>query len=155
PTPAATPAAPPKPPTGLQRGSLLRRANFIVALRQLRKKAGGKPRNVRVEAARIDIQLILNDGRMRSAQASWDGEVRIFSTTATPIAGLKGYAWSRIDRSAPQRMVRSATGRARKPASAFNYAVLLDPDTIGWSAFLKTGQAFNADASGHIRRQIS
>ncbi len=149
------PAAPVKPPTGLQPGSLLRRANFIVALRRLRAEAKGRPRNVRVEALRVDIQVVLQDGRLRSAQATWDGEVRVFSTTPTPIGGLEGFAWSQIDRSAPQRLVRSATGRAKKPASAFNYAVMLDIGGPRWSAFLKTGEAFTATGSGKIERQIS
>lgn len=149
------PAAPIEPPTGLQPGSLLRRANFIVALRRLRAEAKGRPRNVRVEAQRVDIQVVLQDGRLRSAQASWDGEVRVFSTTPTPIGGLEGFSWSQIDRSAPQRLVRSATGRAKKPASAFNYAVMLDIGGPRWSAFLKTGEAFTATGSGKIERQIS
>lgn len=149
------PAAPATPPTGLKPGSLLRRANFIVALRRLRAEAKGRPRNVRVEAQRVDIQVVLQDGRLRSAQATWDGEVRVFSTTPTPIGGLEGFSWSQIDRSAPQRLVRSATGRAKKPASAFNYAVMLDIGGPRWSAFLKTGEAFSANGSGRIERQIS
>lgn len=149
------PATPVEPPTGLQPGSLLRRANFIVALRRLRAEAKGRPRNVRVEALRVDIQVVLQDGRLRSAQATWDGDVRVFSTTPTPIGGLEGFSWSQIDRSAPQRLVRSATGRARKPASAFNYAVMLDIGGPRWSAFLKTGEAFTANGSGKIERQIS
>lgn len=149
------PAAPVEPPTGLQPGSLLRRANFTVALRRLRAEAKGRPRNVRVEALRVDVQVVLNDGRLRSAQASWDGEVRVFSTTPTPIGGLEGFSWSQIDRGAPQRLVRSATGRAKKPASAFNYAVMLDVGEPRWSAFLKTGEAFTATGAGRIERQIS
>lgn len=146
---------PAEAPRGLQRGSLLRRANFTVALRRLRAEAKGRPRNVRVEAERVDVQVVLRDGRLRSAQARWDGEIRVLSTTPTPIGGLDGFAWSAIDRGAPQRIVRSATGRARKPASAFNYAVLLDAAGLRWSAFLKTGEGFIATSSGRVERQIS
>lgn len=151
--PAAT--VPAEAPRGLQRGSLLRRANFTVALRRLRAQAKGRPRNVRVEAERIDMQVVLRDGRLRSAQARWDGEIRVISTTSTPIGALPTFSWSAIDRGAPQRIVRSATGRARKPASAFNYAVLLDAAGLRWSAFLKTGEGFLATSSGRVERQIS
>lgn len=155
PSEPAKPAEPAKPPTGLQKGSLLRPANLEVALRRLKATAKGRPRTVRVEAERVDIQVILLDGRMRNAQATWDGEVRNISTTPTPIGGLKGFAWGKIDPAAPRRLVRSATGRERKPASAFNYAVLLDISGLRWSAFLKNGAAFSASSSGRIERQIS
>lgn len=154
--PAATPPpAPTGPPSGLQRGSLLRRANLAVALRRLRADAKGRPRNVRVAAERVDVQVVLRDGRLRSAQATWDGEVRVLSTTPTPIGGLTGFAWSQIDPGAPQRIVRSATGRARRPASAFDYAVFLDIGGGQWSAFVKGGKAFVATPGGRITRQIS
>ncbi|MGK2938548.1 MAG: hypothetical protein ACSLFR_12210 [Solirubrobacteraceae bacterium] len=145
------PAAPVEPPTGLQPGSLLRRANFIVALRRLRAEAKGRPRRVRVEAQRVDIQVVLQDGRLRAAQATWDGEVRVFSTTS-PGSGLDGFTWAQINRSAPQRLVRSATGRAKKPASAFSYAVMFDIGGPRWSAFLRTGEAFTANGAGKIER---
>ncbi len=103
---------------------------------------------VRVAAERVDTQRVLRDGRLRSPQATWDGEVRIFSTAPTSIGSLEGVAWSRIDRGAPQRIVRSATGRARKPASAFDDAVLLDVAGLQWSAFLKGGEGFVAGSSG-------
>lgn len=151
----AKPAAPPRPPTGLQRGSLLRRANLALALRRLRAEAKGRPRNVRVAAERVDVQVVLRDGRLRSAQAAWDGEVRVLSTTPTPIGGLDSFTWAQIDAGAPQRIVRSATGRARRPASAFDYTVFLDIGGGQWSAFLKGGQAFVATPGGRITRQIS
>lgn len=147
-------AKPAEPPRGLQPGSLLRRANFTVALRRLRTQVKGRPRSLRVEAERIDVQVVLQDGRMRIAQARWDGEVRVLTTTSTPIGGLQGFAWSAIDRGAPQRLVRGATGRARKPASSFNYAVLMDVGGLRWSGFLKSGGAFIAGPSGRIERQI-
>ena len=158
PAPAAAeppvPAEPAEPPRGLQPGSLLRRANFTVALRRLRAGAKGEPRTLRVAAERIDVQVVLRDGRLRSAQVSWDGEVRVLSTTPTPIGGLRGYPWSAIDRGAPQRLARGATGRARRPASSFDYAVLLDAAGLRWSAFVKNGPAFTAAPSGRIERQI-
>lgn len=149
------PARPATPPTGMQTGSLLRRANLQVALERLRAEAKGRPRLVRVEAQRVDIQVILNDGRMRNAQATWDGEVRIINTTPTPIGGLEGFPWSEIDPAAMPRLVRSTTGRARKPASSFNYGVLIDAAGLRWSAFLKSGEAFIATPGGSVERQIS
>lgn len=155
-TPAsADPPAPVEPPAGMQPGSLLRRANLQVALQRLQDEAKGRPRSVRVEALRVDVQVVLNDGRLRNAQATWDGEVRVISTTPTPIGGLETYAWSAIDPAAMPRIVRSASGRARKPASSFNYAVLNDASGLRWVAFLKTGEAFIATPGGSIQRQIS
>ncbi len=155
-TPAsAEPPAPVEPPTGLQPGSLLRRANLQVALQRLREEAKGRPRSVRVEALRVDAQVVLNDGRLRNAQATWDGEVRVISTTPTPIGGLETFSWSAVDPAAMPRLVRSASGRARKPASSFNYAVLNDASGLRWVAFLKTGEAFIASPGGSIQRQIS
>lgn len=147
--------APAEPPTGMRPGSLLRRANLQVALERLRSEAKGRPRSVRVEALRVDVQVVLNDGRLRNAQATWDGEVRVISTTPTPIGGLETYAWSAIDPAAMPRIVRSASGRARKPASSFNYAVLNDAAGLRWVAFLKSGEAFIASPGGSIQRQIS
>lgn len=155
-TPAsADPPAPVKPPTGMQPGSLLRRANLQVALQRLQDEAKGRPRSVRVEALRVDVQVVLNDGRLRNAQATWDGEVRVISTSPTPIGGLETFAWSAVDPAAMPRIVRSASGRARKPASSFNYAVLNDASGLRWVAFLKTGEAFIATPGGSIQRQIS
>lgn len=146
PTPATKDEGPASPPRGLQPRSMLLRGNLSPALKQMRGKLGGQLNYVRIEAERIDLQT-RGRGTLTAAQARWDGEPRTFPPVRTTAAG-NGFSWSRVDPSAPRRFVRTAAKRARKPASAFNYAVLLDAAGLKWQVFLKDGTHFTASPDG-------
>ena len=132
-------------PQGLERRSMLLRANFGPALRRLERETGsGRVRLLRVAADRVDVQVAVSGGRTRLAQATFDGETRVITTT--PGGAGKTYPWSRVDPAAPQRIVRSTTEGRR--SSEFDYAVLLDAVGLRWSAFLKNGGQFQAPPDG-------
>ena len=135
----------PVAPRGLERTSMLRRGNLAPALRRLRRIT----RSDRVDLIRIDAQQVLvtvelRGNRTRLAQATWDGEAEVLSTSAG--GGGTSFAWSQVDASAPARIVRAATrGRSSR---AFDYLVLIDAAGLRWSAFLKGGGTFSAPPDG-------
>ena len=145
------PDRPTEPPRGLARGSMLLRGNLAPALKELRAQMGGRLRYVRIEAERVDVQ-VFKDGTLVSAQARWDREPQVFPASPSGTGGST-FNWSAVDASAPRRLVRGATGRAGKPSSAFNYAVLIDAAGLRWQAFLRDGTHFTAMPSGRILRQ--
>ncbi|CAA9531618.1 MAG: hypothetical protein AVDCRST_MAG85-3730 [uncultured Solirubrobacteraceae bacterium] len=139
-------------PRGLGRGSMLLRGNLAPALKELRSKLGGQLNYVRIEAERVDLQT-RGRGTLTAAQARWDGEPRTFSPVRTTAAG-NGFPWSKVDPSAPRRFVRTATKRVGKPASAFNYAVLLDAAGLKWQVFLRDGTHFTASPDGRRVKKV-
>ena len=83
--------------------------------------------------------------RSRVARATWNGGGEVLSTSPGGGGGTS-FAWSRIDPSAPQRVVRAATrGRG---ARAIDYLVMTDASGLRWSAFLKGGGTFSAAPDG-------
>jgi hypothetical protein len=135
-----------RPPSGLERTSLLRRGNLSPALQKLKRVTkSSRVRLLRVDAQRVVVQTAAANGGTKLAQATWDGNVQLLSTS--PGGGGTTFPWSRVDPSAPNRIVR-ATTRGRK-ASSFDYAVLIDAAGLRWSAFLKTGGGtFQAEPDG-------
>jgi hypothetical protein len=137
-----------EPPRGLSSTSLLRRGNFAPAVRRLRSAmGGGRLRYLRVEAGRIDAQVVLGD-RLRSAQLTPGEDPNVFSTSAAGVAGLPTFSWSQVDPSAPRRLVGATTGRAKRPATAFNYAVLIDAAGLRWTAYVQGGAGFQSGPDG-------
>jgi hypothetical protein len=141
-----------RPPQGLQRASLLRRGNLAPALARLKRMTGSsRVQLVRLDAQRIIVTVALGGSRTRLAQATWDGQATVLSTSPSGATG-RTFTWSQINASAPNRIVRAATrGRGAK---AFDYVVLIDAAGLRWSAFLKNGRGtFQAqpDGSGVIK----
>jgi len=141
-----------RPPSGLSRRSMLRRGNLAPALRGLRDvTASTGVRLIRVDAENVIVQAVGAGGRTVLAQARWDGEPEVLSRTSTGAGSV--FAWSRIDPSAPNRIVRAAT-RGRR-ASAFDYLVLIDAVELQWSAFLKNGAgSFTGSLDGRTVRAL-
>lgn len=133
------------PPRNLQRRSMLVRRNLAPALRDLRGKMGGRLHYVRIEAARVDLQ-VARRGRLVSAQARWDREPEVFQPITSPASTT--FAWSRVDPSAPARFVRAALRQAGRPRAAFGYAVLVEAAGLRWQVFLDDGTHFTASLDG-------
>jgi hypothetical protein len=133
------------PPQGLDATSLLRRGNLSPALEKIQDKVGGKPRLLRIEAERIDMQVLAN-GKLVNVQWRYDAdEPNVLSSSSVP-ASLPAFEWSQINASAPARLVRATTTAGR--AKDFNYAVLLQADKLRWSAFTAAGRGFLATPKG-------
>jgi len=135
-------------PAGLDRTSLLRHGNLAPALRKLEAKLGGRVRLVRIEAERIDVQVV-SGGRDISAQWRWDGDAAtvISDTPSTP---GQTFSWSQVNASAPARLVRATTKRGRD----FEYAVLIEAAGLRWSAYTATSGGYLADSAGRAVRPI-
>jgi hypothetical protein len=142
------------PPSGLGRHSLLAPAAVDTLLRQVRADPGGKLLLLRLAPDRANLQLGRRDGGMDQLQVGWDG---VRSTTRSPAggAGRKAIIFSKIDRHAPDRLVRQAAHRLGRKPSSIDYLVLID--VLGgptWSAYFKGGAAFAGDAHGRITSRI-
>ena len=152
---ASAPAAPAAPPTGLSRGSLLRPAAFGGAVTRLRRSGLGRLRSLIVRPARIDAQLVTRDGRLRSVQVVPGGRLTTLSTSPPGFSTGRTLSLSAIDRGAPQRLARSAAGRARTSTGAVEYLVLFDfGGQPGWVVYLRGGRGFRADRSGRVVQRI-
>jgi hypothetical protein len=138
-----------KPPTGLSEKSLLRRGNLSPALRELQDKLGGRVRLLRIEAERVDVEVVGAGGRMTNAQYRWDADSPSIISQTSGGTGVQTFAWSQINASAPARLVR-ATGRP----TDFNYAVLLDAAGLRWSGYTTGGKGYLADDNGRAVKPI-
>jgi hypothetical protein len=144
-----TRAAPSPGPQG-RNVSLLHPRTLALALRRVRRQAGGRLYNLRVAPDRVDAQVVLPGGRIRAVQVTRGGSVAVFSTTGSGFSGLRTIPWSRIDPRAPGRIARAMRRFGR---SRFNYAVFLDAAGLRWSAFNVAGTAFLTGPDGrHLRR---
>lgn len=153
---AEQPAAPDEPPVGLQRGSLLLRANFATVLAKMRTGRYGRLVNLRVAPERIDAQFVTKGGRMRSVQFQPGGEERDFGTSGPGFTGARTMTIASIDPAAPFRAARSAAGRLRKPVTQVNYLVYTDVFAgQPWGVYFKGGQYFRADGRGTITRRFN
>src|SRR4051794_12937116 len=133
-----------KPPKGLDAKSMLRRGNLAPALRKIQDAVGGKPRLVRIEAERVDVQVVA-DKQLVQVQMRWDSDTPdVFSRSPSPLD--TGFSWSKVNPSAPARIVRATTKSGH--AGDFQYAVLLDAAGLRWSAYTATGGGFLADTKG-------
>lgn len=144
--------SPPRAPRGLERTSMLRRGNLAPALRRLRAiTRSDRVDLVRVDAEQVLVTVELGGGGTRLAQARWDGEPEVLSTSPSG-GGGSSFAWSDVDPSAPARIVREATrGRASRSLA---YLVLIDAAGLRWSAFLKGGGTFSASPDGREVNRI-
>jgi hypothetical protein len=140
-----------EPPRGLARGSMLLRGNLAPALATMRREMGGELRYVRIEAERVDLQVVA-DGRLVSAQARWDDEPRVSGGSGS--ASGDTFSWTVVDASAPRRIVERVTRRAGRPSSAFQYAVLIDAAGLRWSVFLRDGTHYNASPDGRTVERV-
>jgi hypothetical protein len=130
---------PSRAPRGLEAASMLRRGNLAPALRRLQRLTRSRQVTlVRIDAEDVIVKALSRDGRARFAQATWEGEASILSSS--PRGGDTYFPWSRVDPSAPNRLVRTATrGRSSR---AIDYVVLIDPAGplgLQWTGFVKGG----------------
>jgi hypothetical protein len=152
----ATPTSPDEPPLGLQRGSLLLRANFAAVLRKMRNGGYGRLTNLRVAPERVDAQFLTQGGRLRNVQFQPGGVVRDFGTSGPGFAGARTMSIASINAAAPFRATASAAGRLKKPATQVNYLVYTDVFAgQPWGVYFKSGQYFRADDRGTITRRFS
>lgn len=142
------------PPRGLQRGSLLRPAAVDALLRKVRADPGGTLLLLRLAPERADLQLRRRGGGMSVVQLRFDGGRSLVRTAAGGSAS-KTITFSKIDRDAPARLVRSAARRLGRKTTSIDYLVLFNIlDGPRWSAYFKGGAAFQGDAHGKIVRRI-
>jgi hypothetical protein len=142
------------PPRGLQRGSLLRPAAVDALLRKVRANPGGKLLLLRLAPERADLQLSRAGGGMSILQLRYDGGRSLVRTSSGGSAS-ESIMFSKIDRDAPSRLVRSAARRLGRKTSSIDYLVLINIlDGPRWSAYFKGGAAFQGDAHGKIVRRI-
>lgn len=144
-------------PTGLSSNSLLRRANLGRALKRLRTSGLGRVQSMTIRPDRIDARLLTKGGSLRSVQVRYDEPaIGRSGTSGTGFSYLETVPFARIDTSAPQRLARSAAGRARLPASRVDYVTLNSSQgTVTWGAYLKGGKIYLANSRGRITRRIS
>jgi hypothetical protein len=142
------------PPRGLQRGSLLRPAAVDALLRKVRADPGGKLLLLRLAPERADLQLSRRGGGMSIVQLRFDGGRSLVRTSAGGSTS-KAIIFSKIDRNAPARLVRSVARRLGRKTTSIDYLVLFNIlDGPRWSAYFKGGAAFQGDAHGKIVRRI-
>jgi hypothetical protein len=140
-------------PTGLERTSLIRRANFARALEVLRRENLGRALTMRVAPDRIDATLTSGRGRVSQVQVTFTGTLRRFGDTRTGTE-QRGLALDRIDPRAPERLVRAGARRTDQAAREIDYLVLNQPPALRWGAYFKGGAIVQGDARGRPRRVL-
>jgi hypothetical protein len=150
------PAVAGKPPVGLRGGSLIRPAELGRALDRLRAEQLGRLTNLRLAPERIDAQFVTSGGRLRLVQLGFDGEVQRFPLSGPGFRHLDTIPLSKLDPTAPARLVRAAAARLHRPAARIDYVVASRfAGTVTWGAYFKAGGIFLGDARGRLQRRIS
>jgi hypothetical protein len=128
-------------PTALGHGSLLLRANLSAALGAIRAQAqDGSPALVRVDAARVDVQVRTPGGRLLDIAQPWNGPATVISSHAAG-GGSTALRWSQVDTAAPRR-IAAALG-----SHPLSYVALLD-GIPGWTAVSTDGINYTASLTG-------
>ena len=122
---AKEPAKPAKPPRGLERRSLVRRANFARALRRLRSARLGSVSSLRVAPERINAGLLTKGGRLRNVQLTFDGELKRFGSSGPGFSFVGTVPFAQLNTAAPERLARQAARRLKRKISTLNYVSLL------------------------------
>lgn len=143
---------PDEPPTGVERGSMLRAADFSRALRQMRRAAdGGSPIFVRVEAERVDLQVRRPNGSVTLLHRPWNQKVESIGGSTAGSTSTPTLRWSQIDAAAPHRIFDAIRNGSTRPSKQLTYAVMFatpESGTRRWSAFRKDGASFTAAPDG-------
>ena len=154
--PDLSPAETEPPPTGLERGSLLRPAAFERAMAQIRRRGEGKLQNLRVAPDRIDASLITDRGTLVNVQVSATEGYREFSESGPGFTASNTVPSSKLDARVPMKLTVAAAERLGKPVGTINYLVpTMSDGKVVWGAYFKTGAIFLANARGKIIRRIS
>lgn len=141
------------PPVGLERGSLLLRGNLAPALRDLRRRAGGEIRSLRIAPDRIALVVATTSGRVRAFERTWDGETAMLSDTdAAKAPALPTVAWAQVDPSAPRRIARRMIAGGR-PSRAIDVLTLSAAGGTRWTAYLTDATGFVASLDGRSVRR--
>ena len=140
-------------PVGLERTSLIRRANFANALALLRRENLGRPLTVRVAPDRIDASLITGRGRVSQVQVTFSGSLRQFGSTDTGVR-QPGIAIDRIDPGAPERLVRAGARRTDQAVREIDYVLLNPGPGLPWGAYFKGGAIVQGNARGRLQRVL-
>jgi hypothetical protein len=141
------------PPEGLSRHSMLLGRNLRPALREIKRAAdGGRPTLLRVEASRVDVQVLRSDGTTSLIHRPWNEKASVLGTSSGS-PGATTVPWSRIDTAAPRRLWNSVRNGSDRSVNQMSYAVLLAA-TGTWSAFRQNGTGFTAGASGRNAHRI-
>jgi hypothetical protein len=138
------------PPTGVKGDSLIREANFAMAVAVLKSSGLGKPLTMRVAPDRIDATLVSN-GRMHEVQVTPSGELHENAVVAAPPGRTIPYA--AIDTAAPQRLVRAGATK-QVPAGRIDYLVVTAGPPVSWGAYYKGGRIVIGDAHGRKQRVL-
>jgi hypothetical protein len=139
-----------EPPAGVKGDSLIRKANFAMAVAVLESSGLGKPLTMRVAPDRIDATLVSN-GRMHQVQVKPSGELRENAVVAAPPGRTIPY--KAIDTAAPERLVRSGATK-QVPARSIDYLVVTAGPPVGWGAYYKGGRIVIGDAHGRKQRVL-
>ena len=151
-----SPDSPSEPePAGLGGESLLAQRNLAPALRRLRTSGLGRLRSLSIRPERIDAQLLTKDGRLRSVHLRHDGELRTVSLSGGDFGGSPTIPFGRASSAAPQRLVRRAARRLRRPVTHVDFVVLVNAGASSvWTVVMQGGGQFLGDARGRITRRI-
>lgn len=149
---------PPGPASGLQRGSLITRAELAPALTRMREAGHGRLRLLRVAPDRLNAQTVTGKGALRNVNVGPDGPPELISESPGVGRGMATIPYASIDARAPFRLTRSAAGRLRVPTTRVDYLVLLATpgQPARWLVYFKDGKgAFEGDGRGRVVRRIS
>jgi hypothetical protein len=150
----STPTKPAKPPTGLQRGSMMRADAFAKALVKLRAQ-GGRAQTLRVDAERVSGNVLSKTGRMSVVSLSWDGTSQVVRTGAH-IPSASAVSLGAVTAKAPTRVVARAAAALGRPARKVNYLVLTSfAGKAQWYVYFKDGKYLSASLDGRRVTRIN
>ena len=129
---------------------MLREDNLRRALEEVQERVGKGTRvtNLRIEAARVDVQVATSGNALLILQVPAGQAPRLVTKVEGSGSFRGGVAWSTIDPAAPERLVRKAGADATTGPKSVNY-VLVQPALDPWALHRRNGERVPADRSGN------
>jgi hypothetical protein len=149
-----TPVKPTQPPTGLGARSLLRADAFGASLVKIREQ-GGRVQTMRVDPTRISANVIGSDNTLKIVSVTWEGALQTIKTSSR-LTGVSTVSLNAVNSKAPSRALARSAKLLGRPASAFNYMVLLNlAGSAKWVVYFKDGKYVQASLDGRSVQRVN
>jgi hypothetical protein len=138
----------PRRPVSLLAPSALRAAAAV-----LQDELPGRLRTLRVEPARIDVQIVQGE-RMRVGRLEAGADTARVVTTVPVSHAFSTFAYDDIDPEAPRRLIRAGARRLGRATGDVRYVFALEAfaDELQWLAYWRDGGFATGDAGGTLLR---
>lgn len=144
-------------PDEVKARQLFKAAGLRDALKVLEKEVPGRIVHLSIRRDRLNMQ-VFRAGKLSNVNFAADAEIpEILSTSANSSLSPGAMSYEEINPAAPERLIKAAGARVRKPPSAVDYLVVQKfTGDVQWGVYYQGGSPIvQGDSRGRYLRRIS